>query len=291
MLTSAVAGAIVHGPPSCLHSMTLIIPVYNAAAALSRCLQSLAAHGHGLAELLLIDDASPDPAIAALLTKLPALPMPVRVLRNPRNLGFVGTVNRGMAECSDDVLLLNSDTLVTEGWWQRIAACAASDARIASITPWSNNAEICSLPRLCRANPEPVDPDAVARAICRAGLPSYPDLPTGVGFCLWLRRAALDQIGDFDRATFGRGYGEENDWCRRAAGFGWRNVLCDDAYVVHQGGQSFAAEGHAPGGENLARLLARYPNYHQLVADFIAADPLAERRTAVLAQTGPLPAA
>lgn len=291
MLTPGAAGGIVLGPPPFPPPMTLIIPVYNAAAALARCLHSLAAHGRAVAELLLIDDASPDPEIAALLEHLPALPMSVRILRNSRNLGFVGTVNRGMAECDGDVLLLNSDTLVTEGWFDRILACAASDARIGSITPWSNNAEICSLPSFCRANPEPADPDAVARALRHAGPPCYPELPTGVGFCLWLRRAALDQIGNFDQATFGRGYGEENDWCRRAAGFGWRNVLCDDAYVVHQGGQSFAAEGHAPGGENLARLLARYPNYNRLVADFIAADPLAPRRAAVLAQTGPLPSA
>ncbi len=257
---------------------TVIIPIYNAAQALARCLASLGRHGQPALEYLLIDDASPDPAIAHLLTRLPDLPAPLRRLRNPANLGFVGTVNRGIAESTGDVLLLNSDTIVTEAWLERIEACAASDPRIASITPWSNNAEICSLPTFCHANPEPADPDALARVIAAGGAPNYPELPTGVGFCLWLRRATLDQIGNFDQATFRRGYGEENDWCRRAAGHGWRNVLCDDAYVVHQGGQSFAAEGHHPGGENLRRLVARYPDYQRLVAAFIQADPLAARR-------------
>ena len=262
--------------------MTVIIPIYNAADALRRCLDSLVRHGAGAGELLLIDDASPDPAIGQLLGALPAFPVPHRCLRNDRNLGFVGTVNRAIDACTDDVVLLNSDTIVTAGWLQRLQDCADSDPRIASITPWSNNAEICSLPSFCRANPEPTDADAVALAV-RAGRPGYPDLPTGVGFCLWLRRRAVQQIGAFDMATFGRGYGEENDWCRRAAGFGWRNVLCDDAYVVHQGGQSFAAEGHRPGGENLARLVARYPNYERLVSEFIRLDPLAPRREAILA--------
>ncbi len=257
---------------------TVIIPIYNAARALQRCLTSLALHGQHAGEYLLIDDASPDPAVARLLENLPPLSAPVRCLRNSANLGFVGTVNRGIAESTGEVLLLNSDTIVTEAWLERIEACANSDPRIGSITPWSNNAEICSLPTFCRANPEPPEPDAIARAIAASGSPSYPELPTGVGFCLWLRRAALEQIGSFDQATFGRGYGEENDWCRRAAGHGWRNVLCDDAYVVHQGGQSFAAEGHQPGGENLRRLVARYPDYERIVAAFIQADPLASRR-------------
>jgi GT2 family glycosyltransferase len=265
---------------------TLIIPVYNALSALKRCLDSLARHAHGAVELLLIDDASPDPAIAELLLNLPELPAPHRILRNTCNLGFVGSVNRGIAETTGDVLLLNSDTVVTEGWLARIETCAASDPRIASITPWSNNAEICSIPGFCRANPEPADPDAVARAIAAGGDPHYPELPTGVGFCFWLRRAALIQLGGFDQATFGRGYGEENDWCRRAARHGWRNVLCDDAYVVHQGGQSFAAEGHQPGGENLRRLSVRYPDYERLVAEFIAADPLVARRQTLIKQVG-----
>ena len=95
-----------------------------------------------------------------------------------------------------------------------------------------------------------------------------------MGFCLFLRRAALEAIGDFDQATFGRGYGEENDFCLRAAGHGWRNVLCDDAYVVHRGGASFGPAGLGPGGENLQRLTARYPGYNALVAGFIMADPL-----------------
>jgi GT2 family glycosyltransferase len=74
-----------------------------------------------------------------------------------------------------------------------------------------------------------------------------------------VRRAALDAVGDFDAATFGAGYGEENDFCLRAHAHGWRNVLCDDAYVAHVGGQSFAALGQAPGGENLRRLVRPIP--------------------------------
>jgi GT2 family glycosyltransferase len=108
-----------------------------------------------------------------------------------------------------------------------------------------------------------------------------------------VRRAALRRLGDFDAETFGRGYGEENDFCLRAAAMGWRNVLCDTAYVVHHGGASFEPLDLAPGGENLARLLARWPDYNERVARFIMADPLAplrlalEQRRQALAASGP----
>ena len=99
---------------------------------------------------------------------------------------------------------------------------------------------------------------------------------------MWVNRKALDLIGDFDMATFGRGYGEENDWCCRARGFGYRHILCDDAFVVHLGGQSFGPLGEKPGGTALARLSARYPHYTTEIAQFIQADPLAHKRAAII---------
>ena len=68
------------------------------------------------------------------------------------NLGFTGTANRGMALSRRDVVLLNSDTIVTPGWLEALLRCAASDAGIGTITPWSNNAEILSYPRFCENN-------------------------------------------------------------------------------------------------------------------------------------------
>ena len=263
----------------------IIIPVYNAAALLQRCLAALdRCTNPKQARVLVIDDASPDPAIAPLLDAWAAAsPLRPRVLRNEVNLGFVGTVNRGFGATRGDALLLNADTEVTPGWLDRMSTALASDPRIATVTPFSNNAEICSWPEFCRATPVPPDPERVARAFTRAPPPVYPDLPTAVGFCMLIRRAALDALGDFDQATFGRGYGEENDFCLRAAGHGWRNVLADDCYVVHAGGGSFAPLGLKPGGDNLARLLARYPRYNGEVAAFIQADPLAPRRAQVAA--------
>jgi GT2 family glycosyltransferase len=263
----------------------VLVPVYNAVDETRACLEALLACVPPRTPILLIDDASPDPAVAPMLAGFVSAREGIAVLHNEANLGFVGTVNRGIASCRDDVLLLNADTVPTPGFLERIEACAAGDPRIASVTPFSNNAEICSFPRFCEANPLPPAPDQVAAAFA-AEAGTGVDLPTGIGFCMWLRRAALDAVGDFDAATFGRGYGEENDWCQRALGHGWRHVACPTAYVAHVGHASFAETGQKPGGENLRRLGARYPGYNRAVADFIARDPLRAIRTRVAARLG-----
>lgn len=265
---------------------TVIVPVFNAPAATRACLASLQRTVDETVPVLLIDDASTDAAIAPMLAEFAARRAHTRVSTNAINLGFVGTVNRGLRDCApDDVLLLNSDTLTTPGFLDAIVACAAGDARIASVTPFSNNAEICSFPDFCVANPVPDDLDAVARAFAQES-DAPVALPTAIGFCMWMRRAAIDAIGDFDAATFGRGYGEENDWCQRAVAHGWTHVVCPRAYVAHVGHASFAETGARPGGENLRRLVARYPRYNAQVATFIANDPLAAIRARVSKRLG-----
>ncbi|MBE5316321.1 MAG: glycosyltransferase family 2 protein [Xanthomonadales bacterium] len=265
-------------------SMQVIVPVYRALPALQRLVAGLRRTLDSGERVLFCDDASPEAEVSAYLQSLPGtLPFETRVVRRERNLGFVGNVNAAFAETGeDDVVLLNSDTVPSAGWLDRLRVCFAADRRIATATPWSNNAEICSLPHLCRPGPLPDDPDRWARACIDACAGEYVDLPTGVGFCMAIRRACLDRIGAFDAETFGRGYGEENDFCLRAEGHGWRNVLCADAFVAHEGGASFSLEGLAPGGGNLARLLNRYPDYNRRVAEFIMADPIKPLRLRVV---------
>ena len=117
-------------------------------------------------------------------------------------------------------------------------------------------------------------PGPINASIAAAAVPVYPDLPTGVGFCLYIRRALLDEIGYFDAAAFGAGYGEENDLCLRAAKAGWRNVLADNAFVVHTGERSFAGRKAEVVQRNMGVLLERHPRYMDMVREFIAADPL-----------------
>ena len=262
--------------------MIVVVPVFNAADALRRCLRALSEHCPATQPLLLIDDASTDPQIHSILQTFAERPG-VELRQQTTNLGFVKTINCNLESTESDVVILNSDTQVTPGWLAALSRCAAADPTIATATPFSNNAEICSIPDFCQNNPVPEDPDLVAQALRATAPPSYPELPTGVGFCMYIRRAAWLDLDGFDE-QFGLGYGEENDFCRRAVKAGWRNVLCDDAYVVHEGGQSFAQLGLAPGGDNAELLLDRHPDYDRLIGEFIAKDPLAARRAEILSE-------
>lgn len=262
-------------------AITVVVPVFNASDALAGCLSALRENLPDEIPVVLIDDASDQPAVVPLLD---ACPEKWRIHRHRINRGFVATANHGMQlTAPDDIVLLNADTLPAGDWMARIKACAASDLSIASITPFTNNGEIASLPEFCRNNPVPDDTNAWARACREAGPPAYPELPTAVGFCMYMRRAAIDEIGGFDECAFGRGYGEENDWSMRARKAGWRNVLCDDAFVAHLGNRSFGPLGLKPGPAAMSRLLEKHPDYLERVKIFIEKDPLAPRRQAVLA--------
>ena len=262
---------------------SVVIPVHNAADDLARCLESVRATVPEAAEIIIIDDASTDPMVREVLDDFRRRTSARwRFEVNQQNLGFVATANLGLRVTLGDVVLLNSDTEVTAGWLQGLQRCLDSDPAIATATPWTNNGEIASMPRFCGVNPVPPDREAVASVIAAAGAPTYPDLPTAVGFCMAIARRAVERIGPFDEVRFGRGYGEENDFSMRAREAEMRNVLCDDVYVVHVGGRSFGPLSLKPGEESMQRLLSKHPDYLGLVEAFIAADPLAPRRQAVL---------
>jgi GT2 family glycosyltransferase len=261
----------------------IIVPVFNALEQLGACLDSIGRTVPENTPVLLIDDASTDIGVLPLLQSwVNEAGTYRRLLVHDKNQGFVASVNEGLSLAETDVVLLNSDTEVTDNWLERLATCLESDDAIATATPWSNNGEIASIPFFCTNNPVPECPDAVARAISSCTSPHYPAVPTAVGFCMAISLLAIRHIGLFDQDTFGRGYGEENDFCQRAEQAGFRNVLCDDAYVVHHGGASFGPLGLKPDEESMRRLLAKHPEYQQRVTEFIQKDPLAPRRQEIL---------
>ena len=263
--------------------IAVVIPVFNAPDELEACLASVCSNVQDQTEVLIIDDASPDPATRAVLRSWSNRSGNRWIFRtNERNLGFVGTANLGMSLTTRDVVLLNSDTVVTTGWLEGLQKCLASDPSIATATPWTNNGEIVSIPAFCQVNPVPPELESVARIIRLSGTVSYPELPTAVGFCMAIARSAIDRIGLFDQALFGKGYGEENDFSVRAQQAGLRNVLCDDVYVAHLGGRSFGPTGFKPDESSMQRLLSRHPHYLEQVQEFITLDPLAPRREELL---------
>lgn len=262
-------------------TIDIIIPVYRGLEQTRACIASvLGAPTRCRFELILVDDASPEPELSAHLDSLAGLPG-VTLLRNESNIGFVRSVNRGMAfNPQRDVLLLNSDTLVANDWLDRLLACAAHDPRAATVSPFSNNATICSYPNFCQDNPLPADYSVAQldRLFAEANAGLAVEIPTAVGSCMLIRRACLGQIGEFDAQAFGRGYGEECDFCQRAAAAGWRHLLCGDVFIYHEGRVSFGSE-QAEAERSAQRVLAeRHPDYSRRVADHLIADPASDLR-------------
>jgi len=262
----------------------IVIPVYRAREATLRCIESvLGSESRTPCEIIVIDDASGDSRLDRRLEAWASEGV-ITLLRNERNLGFPATANRGMTLHPDrDVVLLNSDTMVHADWLDRLRRSAHGDWRVATATPFSNNAEICSYPALCRADEMPSE-QALATLdafVARANPSQAVTLPTAVGFCMYIRREAIREVGPFDADRFGRGYGEENDFCLRARAQGFRHVLAADVFVAHEGGVSFSDERKALIDEGLAELDRLHPGYRAEIQDFLDRDPVHRLRSRI----------
>lgn len=263
-------------------AVDVIVPVYRGLEQTRRCIASVLADPERLAgRLIVIDDRSPEPKLSAWLDELNDQGR-IRLIRNRRNLGFVASVNRGIQAAEDhDVVLLNSDTEVSPGWLGRLAAHAYSARHIASVSPFSNNATICSWPGMAGGDLPPARTLAALDDACRAANAGRQvNVPTTVGFCMYVRRAALDDVGLLDVETFGRGYGEEVDFCLRAAKRGWQHLLACDVFVYHEGEVSFGAKS-VEARKSQDVLAKRYPHYARIVAQHVILDPAEPARFAL----------
>jgi hypothetical protein len=168
----------------------VIVPVYRGHEQTRRCLDSVLANCDVRAvEVVVVDDASPEPALAEYLDAL-SRSGSITLLKNETNRGFVESVNRGMSLHRDrDVVLLNSDTEVAAGWLERLAACAYREPDIGTVTPFSNNATICSYPFDGWAGgvPGTLGLSRLDRLIATTNAGRHIELPTAVGFCMYIR--------------------------------------------------------------------------------------------------------
>lgn len=262
----------------------VVIPVFRGVEQSLACIDSvLAAAVRTSCRVVVVEDASPEPGLVDALRAL-AQAGRIDLLCNAENLGFVASVNRGMALHPDrDAVILNSDTLVAGDWLDRLVACAARDPTIATATPFSNNASICSYPHATLGTdlPQGWSLAELDSLFARENAGRACELPTGVGFCMYIRRVCWTQLGGLDVERFGRGYGEENDFCLRARAAGWKNVLCADVFVFHEGSVSFGQDRFARMREAEAVMQLLHPDYGALVQRFQRADPLCPMRLAV----------
>jgi len=271
------ASTIGRVPP---RAVDIIVPVYGARDELRRCLASVAAHTDLVQHrLVIVLDGPQEPDVGVENAV---------ILRNERRLGFAASVNRGMRASTNDVVLLNSDTIVTPRWLDKLLDAADSHDRIGTVTPLSNNATLCSVPRGFEENliPAGFDVESFGALVERVSARAYLRIPTAVGFCMFIRRALLDAIGLFDDSRFADGYGEENDFCMRAANAGWMHVADDATFVYHAGARSFGAERKQRQRRAARALSRRHPRYDAMIAAFMRDDPLAAVRARIAAALG-----
>lgn len=264
--------------------VVVVIPVYGSHDRFVECMRSVFAHTPADVPILVVDDASPDERSGELLVRLAAedaFPHVVHCVKHRETKGFVATANEAF-ELSDpaDVIVLNSDCVVTAGWVEAMRS-ASEDSLVATVSVFTNNGTILSLPdrnRPVSTLPQTLALDSVARAIGDRSLRLRPRIPTAVGHCFLVTRRALDLVGPFDE-TFSPGYGEEVDFSQRCVARGLQHVVADDTFVQHAGGASFSLskDREALKASHDRIISTRYPYYDSWVSEASTSrsDPLA----------------
>jgi len=255
----------------------VIIPVYKGYEETLNCIyQALNEQNNTVFELIVINDSSPDASLSIKLRELSGQGL-FALRENKINKGFVRTVNIGMGlHRGRDVVLLNSDTEVYNNWLDRMHNAAYKEKNIGTVTPFSNNAEICSYPYNVQENNMQLELPYSELDLISAEVNNseFVQIPTGIGFCMYIRRDCLNEVGLFDEESFGKGYGEENDFCLMAVEKGWKNILAADTFVRHIGGSSFGADKQDRVINAIRVINDRFPGYDQKIQDFLYEDPI-----------------
>ncbi len=250
-------------------------------------------------DLVLVNDSPDDSALAARLGELrdalESAGVPVELVVNQENQGFVRSANQGLQRARDQgrpALLLNSDTAITPGALAEMVAVMGSDEKFGFVGPRSNNATLASLPwHLEDADEESPSTETDARRIMPY-LDRWHIVPTVPGFCILIRWNVLDLVGLLDE-TFSPGYNEENDLVMRANRIGFVAVLANRAWVMHTSSTSFGAQAQVLEHQHAQILAKRYPEYfpairryglgeHRTFERMVAAVELSRRRPTVL---------
>lgn len=263
----------------------VLIPVFDGLEETLACIQSAIdarKSNRTPHRLVVIEDMTPVAALRKAL-KVLAGKGKITLVQNPVNLGFIRSMNRAMAlSPRQDVVWLNADTRVHGNWLDRLRDVAYSDTSIASVTPFTNNGELMSFPesRFSHPMPSALEQGRLDDLARLANSPAM-EIETGCGFCLYIKRAAINEVGYLDEVGLSRGYGEETDWCMRARALGWRHMGAPSVFVAHQGGISFGEEKTLRVAHNNAILRRRYPDASARFDDFCLRDPIKPARQAL----------
>lgn len=257
---------------------TIVVPVYGDWPSLKQCIESLVKHVALDNMIMLVNDCGPDVEMMEknILKSIKGHKHFV-YHRNPKNLGFVGTCNRAALELDtsgNDILLLNSDTIVTEGFLEEMREVLYTTYKHGAVFPRSNNATIGSVPFLFNDGDQTRDRDVdytkKVYADVKNLLPRYTVTPIAHGFCIMIKRFLIDDHKLFD-PVYGLGYNEENDFSMRINQYGFSCVMANKAMVYHLESKSFTSEKKKLLNErNHRTLINRYPHYDAIIQRYLA---------------------
>ena len=250
----------------------VLLPVGVDDDALDACLGALEAGTPAATRVWLADDAQAGPRGTAIIERwLARTRLQADYTRRHAMIGEVAHLDEMLKACAGvDVVVLAPDAQPLPGWLQQLVACLARDASIATATPWCNAGEAAAWPRLGEISSAPEDFERTAQA-CAAMPPLHPELPAAVSHAVALRGTARLRVGGLDASSYASSYAALIDLSLRLAGLGWRNVLCETAFVAR------GTEG-GPADGDLDTLNARWPAWHARLAGFLMEDPLRAQR-------------
>nr|WP_314116734.1 glycosyltransferase [uncultured Aggregatibacter sp.] len=253
----------------------IIIPVYNGFEFLDKLFLSIKENTSLPYRLFISDDSSPDERVVPFIENFIAENPNINItfIKNIENQGFLKTVNLLSKYVENHMVLLNTDTEVPKFWLERLMYPIFKDRNIASTTPFTNSGTICSFPNYLIDNKdiysnltlEQVDSIFQLVDVEKTML----EVPTGVGFCMGVNFDVVKEIGMFDE-IYGKGYGEENDWCQRAINAGYKNMHITNLFVYHKHGGSFLSEDKIRYiNEHYQILLSKFPSYDDQIQSTI----------------------
>lgn len=262
----------------------VLLPVGVDDDALDACLGALDAGTPAGTRVWLADDAQAGPRGIVIIERwLKRTALRADYTRRPHPVGEVAHLDEMLGACAGlDVVVLAPDAQPLPGWLQQLAACLSRDAAIATATPWCNAGETAAWPHLGEIAPPPFDFERTAQA-CAMMPPLHPELPAAVGHAVALRGSARAKTGGLDASSYASWYAALIDLSLRLSGLGWRNALCETAFVA-RGGEGGPYDG------DMDALNARWPAWNARVAEFLMRDPLRPQReqlTALLDRTDP----
>ncbi len=260
----------------------VIVPVYKGYIETKRCLESVFQSPVGVPYQIICvldnqdvdqDVDQDDERLLRLLETYEKRDERFTLIRNETRQGFAGSVNAAMDLHHDrDVLILQSDCEVHGDWLGRLQRASYEGAGAGLVNPLTDTGEYLSYPSAGFPLPHDVPFEELDRIAKQANRHTTVQTPAAEGFCLYIRRGVLDDLGFFHNDQASGGYYAEKYFSVNAAALGWRSVVAADVFVKHHGFVSYATQDH--GAVNKAREAFELwcPFYRDAVTDFLVDD-------------------